>query len=83
VDALVLGCTHYPLLRQAIADALPGVELLDSAGAVAGEVAERLGASGGGPGSHSFFVTDVPAGFLGVAARFLGQEVAAAEQVDI
>jgi glutamate racemase len=83
VDTLVLGCTHYPLLAGAIARTLPGVELVDSAEAIAAEVAQRLGAPAGGSGTHSFLVTDVPARFLQVAERFLGQPVAAAEQVDL
>jgi glutamate racemase len=82
VDALVLGCTHYPLLREAIAAELPGVALVDSAQAVAAEVAARVGAPAGG-GAHRFYVTDVPGRFLRVAERFLGARVEAAEQVDI
>jgi glutamate racemase len=83
VDTLVLGCTHYPLLRGAIERTLPGVELVDSAQAIAAEVAARLGGPPGARGTHAFFVTDVPARFLQVAERFLGQPVRAAEQVDI
>jgi glutamate racemase len=42
VDTVVLGCTHYPFLRQAIAEVLgPGVEILDSGEAVARQV-ERV-----------------------------------------
>jgi glutamate racemase len=83
IDTLVLGCTHYPLLRGAIQAALPGVELVDSAAAIAAEVRERLPAPAGGAGAHSFHFTDVPGRFLEVAERFLGQPIAAAEQVDI
>jgi glutamate racemase len=83
VDALVLGCTHYPLLREAIAAELPGVTLVDSAAAIAAEVAAQLAASSSGAGLHRFYVTDTPARFLRVARRFLGAEVPAAEQVDI
>jgi glutamate racemase len=82
VDAVVLGCTHYPLLAAAIARELPGVALVDSAEAIAAEVAEQVG-PGGAAGAHRFFVTDAPRRFLALAGRFLGQEVAAAEQVDI
>ncbi|GEJ55617.1 glutamate racemase [Anaeromyxobacter diazotrophicus] len=82
VDTLVLGCTHYPLLRGAIARELPEVTLVDSGDAIAAEVAERLGAAGG-PAQHRFFVTDTPARFLTVAERFLGRAVERAEQVDI
>lgn len=83
VDTLVLGCTHYPLLRQAIAAVLPGVALVDSAAAIAEELAVRLGEAPGGPGAHRFLVTDLPERFLKVAERFLGQAVPEAEQVDI
>ncbi len=87
VDTVVLGCTHYPLLKPAIARELPGVALVDSAEAVAAEVAARLGLGSERPSGraahHEFFVTDTPDRFLGVAERFLGRRVHAAEQVDI
>jgi len=83
IDTLVLGCTHYPLLRGAIAAELPGVALVDSAGAIAAEVRERLGAAPGQGGAHRFYVTDTPEGFLAVAGRFLGRPVASAEHVDV
>jgi glutamate racemase len=83
VDALVLGCTHYPLLRGAIAAELPGVVLVDSAQAIAAEVAAQIGDLPDGEGAHRFFVTDVPGRFLRVAERFLGAAVESAEQVDI
>jgi glutamate racemase len=89
VDTLVLGCTHYPLLKAAIGRELPGVTLVDSAEAIAGEVAERLGSQAGPardgapPARHRFFVTDTPERFLAVAERFLGRVVTSAEQVDI
>jgi len=82
VDVLVLGCTHYPLLKGAIARELPGVALVDSAEAIADEVAGRLG-DGAGEASHAFYVTDVPGRFLTVAERFLGRPVDSAEQIDI
>ena len=83
VDTLVLGCTHYPLLRAAIAAALPGVALVDSAATLAAEVATRLAAPAAPEGSHRFFVTDAPERFLAVAGRFLGRPVVAAEHVDV
>jgi glutamate racemase len=55
IDTLVLGCTHYPLLRQVIAEAMgDGVALVDSAEETAREVAAALAAKGlgrtAGPG---------------------------------
>ncbi len=83
VDALVLGCTHYPLLKAAIAAELPGVALVDSAEAIAAEVRERVPAERGNAAVHRFLVTDTPEKFLQVAGRFLGRPVTIAEHVDV
>jgi glutamate racemase len=82
VDALVLGCTHYPLLEAAVRRELPGVALVDSADAIASEVKARF-AGNGREGVHRFFVTDAPDRFLAVAGRFLGRPVDSAEHVDV
>jgi len=74
VDTLVLGCTHYPLLRGVIGAAMGwDVRLVDSAEAVASEVCRSL--DGGAPRGtdRRFFVTDIPAPFRAVAERFLGR----------
>jgi len=78
VGTVVLGCTHYPLLEAAIAAVLgPGVPLVDSAEAVAEQVAGRLAADGcladGPAGGWQFFVSDNPDRFREVGGRFLGQ----------
>ena len=89
VDTLVLGCTHYPLLKDIITEVVgPHVALVDSAEATAEAVAallteRRLLAPGGGAVSHHSFVTDVPERFMEVGARFLGRPLASAEQVDL
>ena len=89
VDTLVLGCTHYPLLKDVIAEVVgPRVALVDSAEATAEGVAALLAergllASVGAPVSHHFFVTDVPERFMEVGARFLGRPLPSAEQVDL
>ena len=82
IDTLVLGCTHYPLLRAAIAAELPGVALVDSAETVAAEVRALLPGARG-QGRHRFFVTDTPERFLAVAGRFLGRPVEHAVHVDV
>lgn len=76
VDTLILGCTHYPLLRGPITAALPGVLLIDSAAAVADATAARLSEAGlaragAGPGRVRYLVTDNPERFQAVGARFL------------
>ncbi len=79
IDALVLGCTHYPLLKpvlQRVAGA--GVRLVDSAETVAREVARGLGASGLASGAsagrapeHHFCVTDSGEHFARIAKDLL------------
>ena len=84
VDVVVLGCTHYPLLADAIAAELPGVTLVDSAAAIAAEVSARFpDAASGPPAAHAFLVTDTPERFQRVAPRFLGRPVDAARHVDV
>jgi len=80
VGAVVLGCTHYPLLKEAIGEVLgPGVALVDSAEAVAEEVAARLAGerllAPPGRGHLRFFVSDNPQRFREVGRRFLGEEI--------
>ena len=82
VDTLVLGCTHYPLLRDVLQETMgPEVALVDSAESVALEVRARLAddrrlAHGPDPGAPPrFFVTDAPGPFADIAQRFLGQTV--------
>jgi glutamate racemase len=77
VDAVVLGCTHYPILKTTIARVFgPGVKLIDSAEETAREVGERLSTLGiarpvGDRPEHAFFVSDVPHRFTEQAERFL------------
>ncbi len=90
LDTLVLGCTHYPLLKQAIGAALgEGVSLIDSAEAVAGQVSELLLREGlehgarDGAGARAYFVTDASERFREVGQRCLGQDIERLELVDI
>ena len=81
IDTLVLGCTHYPLLTDAIARFLAGnVELVDSARNCAKAVEQLLDqqslrASREGEGSLQVALTDAPDTFLGVARRALQLEI--------
>lgn len=87
IDTLVLGCTHYPLLRGVVAEVMgEGVALVDSAEETAREVVAGL-ASGGlaresGSASTSFFVTDVPDRFVRIGQRFLGARVESAVRIE-
>jgi glutamate racemase len=90
IDTLVLGCTHYGVLRAAIQSVFTGqdVTLVDSAAEVAREVAEHLASDGRGPqaGGSKFFVSDIPARFREVGSRFLGRalpDVVLVDQTDL
>jgi glutamate racemase len=88
VDALVLGCTHYPLLRPLLERVMgPEVKLIDSGqetAAVVGELlAERGIAARGGEATHRFAVSDDEPRFLAVGSRFVGERLSSAEVVPI
>ncbi|MCL2723591.1 MAG: glutamate racemase [Polyangiaceae bacterium] len=93
VDVIILGCTHYPLLFDVIqeeARAMIGnhVEIIDSAHAVASEVAGFLESrdllrEDSALGTTRLLVTDLPKSFEQTASRFLGSPVDSAEQIDL
>ncbi len=88
-DALILGCTHYPLLKPLIQGLLPaGVRIVDSAEACSRAVldylkAQEMTASPGNEGREQFFVTDMPASFFTLASRFLGHAIAQVDKVSL
>ncbi len=88
--ALVLGCTHFPVLKDVIARAVgPEVTLVDSAATTAAAVARLLDARGLASnertGEHHFFATDAPDRFARVGEIFFGSAIdpGAVEQVDL
>jgi glutamate racemase len=90
IDALVLGCTHYPLIKTVIARALGAdIRLIDSAEETAGEVARLLTESrlrhpprDDAP-QHRFIASDVPEQFRAVGKRFLGAAIDHVETVTL
>ena len=93
-SVIVLGCTHYPLLRPTIERVTAGLAgrllpIVDSAEATAREVAEQVAqgriarAPGDRPGTLELLVTDLPGSFESVAARFLGGSLPPVRQVDL
>lgn len=88
VDTLVLGCTHYPLLKKAIGKVMgPGVRLVDSAEETAREVKAALTGLGlvrpDGHPEPEYYVSDTPEKFVEVGQRFLGDKIGRAELVEI
>jgi glutamate racemase len=90
IDTLVLGCTHYPLLKNVLARvAGPDITLVDSAEAVAEVVAQGLAeagltAAGSTPlARRHFCVTDAGESFQNVASRILGEPNLPLEWVEV
>jgi len=89
VDALVLGCTHYPLLKSLLGRVMGGgVALIDSAAATAAAVADALAAQGleapaGNEPFHRFAVSDDAERFLSVGSRFVGERLSVAEVISV
>ncbi len=88
VDTVILGCTHYPLLKPVIREVLgKEITLIDSAKQVAIEVKKILSVegllnSGKTKGLNRFFVSDNPEWFQDLAARFLGRNVTNVEKAE-
>jgi glutamate racemase len=88
VDSLVLGCTHYPLLKPLLMEvAGPGVQLVDSATTVAEQAAQTLArldlANGGEHLAHArYHVSDIPLRFQTIGERFLGRSLGSIERVE-
>ncbi len=86
LDALVLGCTHYPLLKPIIQNKIGRrVRVIDSSEEVAGwvktyleenpAVAGTLSAAEGAEGGHRFFVSDLTPNAQTIARDFLGRDI--------
>jgi glutamate racemase len=90
-DTLVLGCTHYPLLRPVIEETLRQrdggrtVRVIDSAHVTAEQVAARLGLEdhAGREPEVRFYATDSVAKFRALGTRFLGRSIDGVELIDL
>jgi len=89
VRSLVLGCTHYPLLKPLLQRVMgPEVRLVDSGQATAAAletilVNQALAAPPDSEAQHRFVVSDDEARFRQVGSRFIGERLAAAEVVPL
>lgn len=87
MDTLVLGCTHYPLLKDTLRSITgPRVKLIDSAEETAKEVAELLDKNDilntdSKRGAVQCYVTDNPASFGRLSKRFFGSQPGAAQRL--
>jgi glutamate racemase len=86
VDVLVLGCTHYPLLRPLLRRVVPQrIQIVDSAEATARALLTHLDghALTAGEPSYKFFVTDSVEKFRRQAPLFLGFEAGEVERAEL
>ncbi|MCB9209505.1 MAG: glutamate racemase [Ignavibacteriales bacterium] len=89
IDTLILGCTHYPILRNVIQEVIgKNVQLIDSGSAASVEVEAYLAGRGikntsNNIGTHQYYVSDVPKKFKQIAERFLGREVDHVNKIDL
>lgn len=82
IDTLILGCTHYPIIADAIAKALPGVTLINSGAEAARVLANTVTQKA--DSSARYFVSDSPDGFARAASLFLGRSIdTQVEKIDI
>ena len=89
IDTLVLGCTHYPLLKPLLQDILgPEITLIDSAEAMADIAADLINKQNMGnqtcsPPDYVFYVSDLPYRFQTIGERFLGRTLGRVELVSL
>jgi len=89
VRSLVLGCTHYPLLKPMLQRVMgPEVTLIDSGQATASALEtilaeKKLAAPAEAEAQHRFVVSDDEARFRQVGSRFIGERLGAAEVVPL
>ncbi|MEA3306137.1 MAG: glutamate racemase [Candidatus Omnitrophota bacterium] len=89
IDTLILGCTHYPLLRPIIRETLGNdVRLIDSAKATAEEVKKVLHdkeiyKKKTNKAEYSFYVSDEPKPFKNIGGKFLGSSINSVKKVEI
>jgi glutamate racemase len=89
VDTVILGCTHYPLVRPVLQRTLGrGVTIVSSGQAIADEVETRLREAGvaqdeGRRGSYSFIATGDPEEFRRLGTRFLQLPIAEVDHVEV
>ena len=88
IDTLVLGCTHYPLLKPLLHVEAPGVALVDSALTTAEAAAKALAAADllntdNSAPDYRFYVSDIPLRFRTIGERFLGRSMEQIEMVTL
>lgn len=88
IDTIILGCTHYPLLKKSIRQVIGGhINIVDSATAVAHEVKNLLEKEDienkSGKGQYIFYVSDCPEKFKKLGSNFFAKKIKGVKKVEI
>lgn len=88
IDTLVLGCTHFPLLKPLIGKEAQNVALVDSAITTAEATSQALAQAGllnteNDSPDYRFYVSDIPLRFRTIGERFLGRSMEQIEMVSL
>ena len=88
IDTIILGCTHYPLLKDTIKNVIGNkINIIDSANAVALAVKMLLTEKDllkiSGKSVYKFYVSDGPEKFKNIGSKFLGKKIVTVTKVEI
>ncbi|MCR4662540.1 MAG: glutamate racemase [Endomicrobiaceae bacterium] len=88
IDTIILGCTHYPLLKDTIKKVIGNkIKVIDSANAIALAVKELLIKNNllknAGKPVYKFYVSDGPEKFKNIGSKFLGKKILTVKKVEI
>jgi glutamate racemase len=89
IDTMIMGCTHYPILKDTIQKVVgKGIKLIDPGEETAAQVKRTLAKSEmlnsqKKEGYHKFYVTDFPVNFKDVSERFLGKKIKEVKKVKL
>jgi glutamate racemase len=83
IDTLILGCTHYPMLKYTIQKVVGDVQLVDSAEPIKDYFLDNFAYDAGLPGKTEVFVTDSPENFTRLGKRFNLAEVDHIKHIDL
>ena len=76
-DTVILGCTHYPLLKDAILDYMPALKIVESGKEAARALADMVprGTPGAQPGIRQYFLSEKTDTFVNTCEWFVGEKI--------
>ena len=76
IDALILGCTHYPLFKKIIKDQMPETEIIDTGEKLANSLLKnKINKSDEKEKEDEIFLTDTECNFINVSYKLLGKSI--------